>query len=621
MTLKYTLIILLFLGIIPSFAQTFQNADPTKIALFPQQNEFRNTLSLSGMWQFKKDTANVGEQENWQNGLKNSQSIAVPGSWNDQFTDTRDYLGLTWYEKETYIPQGWKGQKILIRVGSANYAAKIWLNGVPIGKHEGGHLPFAFDISSQVKWGSANRITISIENVLKPSRVPTGGAVAGGLFASFPKANFDFFPYAGLNRDVILYTIPAVISIKDATIKTSFTNTTGSIDVKIEQEGKATKGKIVISGNGKSYEGPLSISGNFGTATVSIPDVRLWSPEDPFLYTVDITIGDGKSTFDHYSLETGVRTISANNKQILLNGKPVFLKGFGKHEDFPIFGRGTANPVIVKDYALLKWVGANSYRTSHYPYDEEYMRMADREGIMIIDEIPAVGLYFHGDSTELKERQIMCKQYINELIIRDKNHPSVVMWSIANEPFPKDINLSPTGVKAADPQSVVLFKELFDLVKEKDPTRLKTLVGVMGGPVEWLALSDVVCINRYWGWYTNTGDIKTGAILLSKELDGLHKTLNKPIIITEFGADAQTGLHADEPEMFTEEYQTEFIKAYLDVADSKDYMAGMHVWAFADFKTGQGVIRFGGMNYKGVFTRDRKPKMAAHFLRSRWFKK
>ncbi len=622
MTSKFVLIIAFFLSINSIIlAQSFQNANPANIALFPQQNEFRNTLSLGGMWQFKKDTAGVGEQENWQNGLKNSVNIAVPGSWNDQFTDNRDYLGLAWYEKETYIPQGWKGQKIYIRVGSANYAAKIWLNGVPIGKHEGGHLPFAFDISAQIKWGATNRISIEIENILKPSRVPTGGAVAGGLFASFPKANFDFFPYAGLNRDVLLYSIPPTTSIKDATIKTTFTNTTGSIDVKIEQEGKATKGKIVISGNGKSYEGPLSISGNFGTATVPIPDVRLWSPDDPFLYTVDITIGDGKSTFDHYSLETGVRTISANNKQILLNGKPVFLKGFGKHEDFPIFGRGTANPVIVKDYALLKWVGANSYRTSHYPYDEEYMRMADHEGILIIDEIPAVGLYFHGDSAELAQRQIMCKQYINELITRDKNHASVVMWSVANEPFPKDINLSPTGVKAADNQSVVLFKELFDLVKEKDPTRLKTLVGVMGGPTEWLALSDVVCINRYWGWYTNTGDIKTGASLLSKELDGLHKTLNKPIIITEFGADAQAGLHADEPEMFTEEYQTEFIKAYLDVADSKDFVAGMHVWAFADFKTGQGVIRFGGMNYKGVFTRDRKPKMAAHFLRSRWNKK
>jgi beta-glucuronidase len=621
MTLKYALIVLLFVSTIPSFAQTFPNANPANIALFPQQNDFRNTLSLSGMWKFKKDTANVGEQENWQNGLKNSQSIAVPGSWNEQFTDSRDYLGLAWYEKETYIPQSWKGQKIMIRVGSANYAAKIWLNGVPIGKHEGGHLPFAFDISAQVKWGATNRITISIENVLKPSRVPTGGAVASNLFSSFPKANFDFFPYAGLNRDVLLYSIPAATSIKDATIKTTFTNTTGSIDIKVEQEDRATKGKIVVSGNGKTYEAPLSMSGNFGTATVSIPNVRLWSPEDPFLYNVDITLTDGRNTLDHYSIETGVRTISANNKQILLNGKPVYLKGFGKHEDFPIFGRGTANPVIVKDYALLKWVGANSYRTSHYPYDEEYMRMADREGIMIIDEIPAVGLYFQGDTTELNQRQAMCKQYINELIMRDKNHPSVVMWSVANEPFPPNMNLSPTDVKPADPKSIILFKELFDLVKEKDPTRLKTLVGVMGGPVEWLALSDVVCINRYWGWYTNPGDIKTGASLLSKELDGLYKATNKPIIITEFGADTQAGMHADEPEMFTEEYQTEFIKAYLDVADSKDFMAGMHVWAFADFKTGQGVIRFGGMNYKGVFTRDRKPKMAAHFLRSRWFKK
>jgi beta-glucuronidase len=621
MVFKYSLILALLLGISHSFAQTFQNADPINIALFPQQNDLRNTLSLSGIWQFQKDTAGVGEKENWQNGLQKPRSIAVPGSWNDQFTDNRDYLGIAWYQKETYIPNTWKGQKIFIRIGSANYASKIWINGVPLGQHEGGHLPFAFDISTQIKWGANNRITLEIENILKPSRVPTGGAVSGGLFTSNPKANFDFFPYAGLNRDVILFTKPATASIKDVTLKTTFKGKMGFIDVKVDVEGKASKGSIAVLNNGKIMNTPLSISGNLGTATIQIPDVRLWSPDDPYLYQLDVTIDDAKSTLDHYSLETGVRTISANNKQILLNDKPVFLKGFGKHEDFPIFGRGTANPVIVKDYALLKWVGANSYRTSHYPYDEEYMRMADREGILIIDEIPAVGLYFQGDTTELKLRQAACKQYINELIMRDKNHPSVVMWSVANEPFPPAINLSPTDVKAADPKSIALFKELFDLVKEKDPTRLKTLVGVMGGPIEWLALSDVVCINRYWGWYTNPGDIKTGASLLSKELDELHQKLNKPIIITEFGADTQVGMHADEPEMFTEEYQMEFIKAYLDVADTKDFMAGMHVWAFADFKTGQGIIRFGGMNYKGVFTRDRKPKMAAHFLRSRWLKK
>ena len=127
---------------------------------------------------------------------------------------------------------------------------------------------------------------------------------------------------------------------------------------------------------------------------IDVPNVELWSLENPFLYDLKVDIMDKQTILDHYELPVGIRTISVNEKSILLNGKPVFLKGFGKHEDFPIFGRGVANPVIIKDYALLKWIGANSFRTSHYPYDEEYYRMADREGILIIDEIPAVGLFF-----------------------------------------------------------------------------------------------------------------------------------------------------------------------------------------------------------------------------------
>jgi beta-glucuronidase len=619
MTSKFLFTLLLALWLAPCFAQTFSSADPARIALYPQQNDFRNTLSLSGIWQFKKDSLAVGEKENWQNGLKGERSIAVPGSWNDQFADSRDYLGTVWYQKETYFPGAWKGQRIFIRVGSANYAAKIWVNGKPVGQHEGGHLPFAFEIGSFVNWGAPNRITIQVENFLKPTRVPTGG-VTGSLFNSFPNANFDFFPYAGLNRDVWVYSVPSAASIKDITVNTGFTNTTGNIQVKVETEGKATQGRIVVTGNGQKYEAPFRLANQSATATLTIPSVRLWSPEDPFLYHIDVKIADGRTTLDHYTLETGVRTISTNNKQVLLNGKPIFLKGFGKHEDFPIFGRGTANPVIIKDFSLMKWAGANSFRTSHYPYDEEFMRMADREGFLVIDEIPAVGLYFHGDSTELAQRQAMCKQYTNELITRDKNHPSVIMWCVANEPFPRDMNINSPGGRTAEPQSIVALKELIDLVKEKDKTRLAVLVGVMGGPVEWLALSDVVCINRYYGWYTHLGDIKGGAALLSKELDGLHQKLNKPIIVTEFGADTYPGMHADEPEMFTEEFQKDFIKAYLDVADKKDFVAGMHVWAFSDFKTGQGIIRFGGINYKGVFTRDRKPKAAAHYLRSRWGK-
>lgn len=599
-------------------AQQFRVADAKDIALFPQQNDFRNTLNLSGIWKFKKDSLGAGEKEQWFNGLKDYRSIAVPGSWNEQFDDMRDYLALAWYETETYIPSTWKGERIFIRIGSANYAAKIWINDMPLGTHEGGHLPFAFEISSLVKWNASNRITIQIENILRPTRVPTG-EVKGGPFQNFPRSNFDFFPYAGLHRSVWLYSVPSAASIKDVTLKTDFANTTGNVEVKVETEGKAPQGKIVISGNGKKHEAPLRISNNVASATVSIPDVRLWSPDDPFLYNIDVVIGNGKTALDHYVLETGVRSIRTTDKQLLLNGKPVFLKGFGKHEDFPVFGRATANPVIVKDFELMKWTGANSFRTSHYPYDEEFMRMADRQGFLVIDEIPAVGLYFHGDSAELAQRQVICKQYINELITRDKNHPSVIMWCVANEPFPADVSGAITGgAREATSLSIASLKELIDLVKEKDNSRLAVLVGAMGGPSEWVGLSDVICINRYYGWYTHVGDLTGATKLLEMELDALHKKFNKPVAITEFGADTYPGMHANEPELFTEEFQTKFIKAYLDVADKKDYMAGMHVWAFSDFKTGQGLIRFGGINYKGVFTRDRKPKMAATYLRSRW---
>lgn len=597
-----------------------QSIDYTAIALFPQQNDFRNTLNLSGIWKFKKDSGQIGEKQNWQNGLTNAVDIAVPGSWNEQFTDSRDYLGMVWYERETYVPSTWKGQKILIRIGSATYAAKLWVNGQLIGNHEGGNLPFVFDMNAAIKWGASNRITIQVENILKPSRVPTGD-VTGGLFSNFPKANYDFFPYSGLHRDIWLYSIPSTASIKDLTVRTGFQNTTGTIEIKVDAEGKATQGKILITGNSVRFEKQFQLVSNTSTVNLSIPDVQLWSPENPFLYKMNITIGDSKNIYDHYFLETGVRTIATTDKQILLNGKPIFLKGFGKHEDFPILGRGVANPVIVKDYSLMKWIGANSFRTSHYPYDEEYMRMADREGFLVIDEIPAVGLFFHGDSADLEARQLQCKKYLHELISRDKNHPSVIMWSVANEPFPKEISLSSSAAdRAASPKSIECFKELIALTKELDNTRLVTLAGVMGGPMEWLGLCDVICLNRYFGWYTNTGDMQGALKFLNMELDAIHKRYHKPIVMTEFGADTYAGMHSDQSEMFTEEFQTEIIKNYLDFADSKDYMAGMHVWAFADFKTSQGIIRFGGMNYKGVFTRDRKPKAAAFYLKNRWNK-
>ena len=592
---------------------------PKDIALFPQENPYRSISDLSGIWEFKKDPENIGIKNQWFNGLTETRSIAVPGSWNEQFTDSRDYLDAVWYQTEAFVPENWSDEEVWIRFGSVNYHATVWVNGQQLGIHEGGHLPFAFDISKVTKTGEKNTIVVRVENELKPSRVPTGD-VPNGFFSNYPKSNFDFFPYAGINRKVWLYTLPKKGKISDLTVKTNFEKTTGKVTVAIEKVGAVKSGEVILTGDKNSITKSFKFSKDKATVEIDVPQVNLWSIENPFLYDLKVVIKDNDTPLDQYQLPIGIRTVAVNEKTILLNGEPVFLKGFGKHEDFPIFGRGVANPVIVKDYALLKWIGANSYRTSHYPYDEEYYRMADREGILIIDEIPAVGLFFHGDKNDVAERQRMCKQYLEELYYRDKNHPSVIMWCVANEPFPEKINFSIEGGEPTDPDSIVAFQELFDLIRSLDNTRLTTLVGVMGGPLEWIGLADVICINRYWGWYAQSGEIAKGAAVLNQEIEGLYSAFKKPIIVSEFGVDTYPGMHAEQPEMFTEEYQKEFIKAYLDVADSKEYVTGMHIWAFADFKTTQGIVRFGGMNYKGVFTRDRKPKMAAHYLKERWTK-
>ncbi|MBL4559360.1 MAG: beta-glucuronidase [Labilibaculum sp.] len=609
--MKYTIYILLLLFTFNTYAQEFKKSDPKDMALFPQRNEIRDVRKISGIWKFKKDTDNKGIEEKWFNGLEKYRQIAVPGSWNEQFTDMREYRDWAWYETEMFIPSAWKGERIFIRIGEASYAAKVWINGKAVGMHEGAHLPFAFDISSFVKWDTKNRLSIQVENIYKDDRMPSGA------FSSTNISDYDYFPYAGLNRDVWVYAVPAEAYVKDITVKPSFKGKKGVLDVTIEKEGRISGGKIIITGNGGQVEKRIKFSDNLANISIEIPDVRLWSPDDPYLYEVKVILGDKKNTIDMYSLKTGVRTVSVDKNHILLNGKPVFLKGFGKHEDFPIYGGGINYPVLVADFELMKWTGANSFRTSNYPYDEEYYNMADREGIMIIGETPAVGMFTTNDTTQLLKNEARCKQYLQEMILRDKNHPSVIMWSLANEPTEK--GRRPEGDISKE-YAYKMFADYMQTAKELDPTRLVMYMGSFTSPSEWFDLADVVCINRFYGWYQENGRIGSGVKLFSKELDELHAKYNKPIMVTEFGAGAIAGMHAVQPEMFTEEYQVELIKAYLDEAKTKDFVTGMHVWNFADFKTNQSIIRLGGYNLKGVFTRDRRPKAAAHYLRSVWKK-
>jgi beta-glucuronidase len=323
----------------------------------------------------------------------------------------------------------------------------------------------------------------------------------------------------------------------------------------------------------------------------------------PNLYHVTVTLGWKGEDFDEYDLSVGMRTVAVSGRKLLLNGKPVFMKGFGKHEDFMVIGKGLNHALIVKDFSLMEWIGANSFRTSHYPYSEEVLDYADRRGILVIDETPMVGLMKRNYCQEYLEK---CKGIIHDLVDRDRNHPSVIMWSVANEPT------------SAEKEAEDFFKELYSFTKSLDDTRPVTLVTCMGID-EDVAIKyfDVICLNRYYGWYSYPGQLDEASKALEADLEHCSRKFEKPIMVTEFGADAVAGMHSDPPRQFTEEYQAEMLTQQYKIMSGKDYVIGSHVWAFADFKTSQIFMRV-VLNHKGVFTRERQPKLAAHALKNLW---
>ncbi len=586
--------------------------------LNPQITATREKVSLDGIWSFALDTPEAPEP--WSGPLASPFDVPVPASYNDLFTDSkiRDHVGWVWYQRIVRVPRGWAGERIVLRADSATHEGAIYVNDALVVTHEGGYLPFEADVTELVTAGEEFRLTIGVNNVLTADTIPPGKVKELPDGRKQQGYMHDFYNYSGLHRSIWLYSTPAT-HIDDVTVVTRLDGATGLVDYSVDVVGEADVKVALVDEAGETVA-----TGEGATGTLEVADAQLWKPGAAYLYSLKVEAVSGDALVDAYSVNVGIRTVEVKGNQFLINGEPFYFTGFGKHEDITVIGKGHSDAYMVHDFELIDWIGANSFRTSHYPYAEEVMDYADRHGIVVIDETSAVGLNSkisggiadimaamgNSDAEEgFGEKMAEAhRREIRELIARDKNHPSVVMWSIANEPD-----------TMAD-VSEGYFAPLFDYARELDPTRPITFVNVMMAPPNVCKVSkfaDVLCLNRYYGWYVDTGDLATAEVHLEAELRGWEQMYGKPMLMTEYGADTIPGLHSVWDQPWTEEYQVDLLDMYHRVFDRVESFVGEQVWNFADFQTSVGIFRVDG-NKKGVFTRDRKPKAVAHSLRKRW---
>ncbi len=567
----------------------------------------RETVDLSGFWHFRTDLQKKGEEQKWfeQTSFAGWDKIYAPASWNEQSSEYMWYMGTAWYAREFFVPVGWSDKLVFVGFEGVNYNAKVWVNGFFVGEHEGGFTPFAVNAEKALKFGDNNVVVVMVDDTLTKRTIPPGE----GMNQTY----FDFFQYGGIQREVNLLAVHK-IHIRDVWVRTSIKEFDGILDIDIEALSELEKERF-CKVNLKMYDGNELVAESRVSymASPHIPKslyqkitlkaAKFWSPESPNLYTLKVSIILDEQEIDRKDVRLGIRTVKVENGKILLNGRPVFLKGCARHEDFPVLGKVVHGAVLRKDYGLMRELGCNSFRTTHYPYSRSNLDLADEYGFLVILETPAVGFrkaIGRFDDPEIIEK---VKRVTQETIKRDRNRPSVIMYSLFNEPDSEQEDFR------------TLLQEAKNEANKTDPTRPVTFVS--DRPLNDLCLDivDILCHNFYFGWYTLYGDLVTAEKRLSETLDEIHKRFpDKPIIVTEFGADAIDGVHKDPPEMWSEEYQAELIKTYWKVFLSKDYVVGGHIWNFADFKVGQSPGRT-TLNRKGIFTRTRDPKASVKVVK------
>lgn len=549
-------------------------ADPYQAGLY----SFHGAFNPDGY--FKDEAGGRGNETNnklIEYNFAESPTIKVPGDWNTQREWLRMYEGSLWYERRfTYEPVA--GHRAFLHIGAANYKAVAAVNGKFVCEHEGGFTPFDCEITDQVKAGE-NSVVIEVDDTRIPDGVPT--------------IKTDWYNYGGLTRDVSVVTVPSAF-IDDFELHLDReTRTTISGYVHVQGAAAGTAVSVSLPEVGARAAG---ITNADGRVSISLPakSLTLWSPETPKLYKVVMQAGT-----DELTDTMGFRTIETRGTEILLNGKPLFLRGVSVHAEAPY---RTGRAYTEQDAAtLLGWVkelGGNFARLAHYPHDERMEREADKMGVLLWSEVPVYwAVEFEKDYVFEK-----AKQQMYENIRRDRDKASVILWSIANE------------TPATDARTTFLMKSAA-YVKEQDPTRLVTAALLVHGQGNEKLIDDplgkaldVIGFNEYIGWYE--GKPETADAMEWKV------SYDKPLIVSEFGAGAKYGLHGQPAERWTEEYQANVFKHQIGMLNRIPQLRGMTPWVLMDFRSPVRQLPGiqDGFNRKGLISEQGQKKQAFFVL-------
>ena len=517
------------------------------------------------------------------------------------YCNENDHQRLCGYRREFFAPAEWAGRTVLLTFGAIAHDATVFCNGRRLFHHGCGYTAFTVDLTSALHLGKKNVVAVRCDSREDLNIPPFGGSI-------------DYLTYGGIYRAVSL-DIKEPAYLRDVFVEARaegdfriYTATVGeTVGCTLQAEIRSPAGSRAV------YRGELALP-----ITGTLNGVHPWSIEHPTLYTLTVklirpgTSGLPDRVLDEKTVRFGFRTVQFVAGGLYLNGQRVVLRGINRHRSYAYQGYAMPDSLQRLDAQFIKKdLGCNAVRTSHYPYAEEFYDLCDREGILVMDETPAVGIGGGAAVNPYKEYPLAehHRQVLAEMIHRDKNHPCVVLWSLGNEPdleqFPQD---------AYD-----YWHPLYELAHQLDPqNRPVTLVCCQNDYTKDITTRtmDIVCINRYYGWYNLSGDMDAACYGLNQELD-FWAEQHKPVMMSEYGADTVAGLHTAGAEMFSEEFQVEFYRRLDAEFDKRPWFVGEFVWNFADYDTVQGPMRVDG-NKKGLFTRDRRPKLGMHFLRQRW---